>query len=215
MGATAAMHGMQYGNFAAKIHSYLHIDQSRKSQPMHLAFWLAGRPTSCVSAAAAEGISALLARHPQLTQLQQLNLQERHQLLEAWLAFIQLQSGSGLYAVFLSAGPKAAAPARPSAADAASGLFRMVCEQLRITGKITGRPSASWTAPPPFLSVSNPELYPAEGQKIIAGSAAQSTAVLFKKSGACAPAERTAEIQQGNRRFLKRDQTSGFAIPII
>lgn len=52
MGATAAMHGMQCGNFAAKITATCILTKARKSQPMHpglLACWAASMLRFCSS----------------------------------------------------------------------------------------------------------------------------------------------------------------------
>lgn len=215
MGATAAMHGMQYGNFAAKIHSYLHIDQSPKiSADASWPFGLLGSQHAAFLQQL-QKISALLARHPQLTQLEQLNLQERHQLLEAWLAFIQLQAGSRSFTPF---------------------FFQQALKQPRLHRHLLPMQRLDYFAwyvnsylhhredyrqairqldcPATFFIGEQSRLYPAEGQKIIAGSAPQSTAVLFKKSGHAPLLSEPLKFSREIGRFLKRSQTSA-AIPII
>ncbi|MEG2359308.1 alpha/beta fold hydrolase [Acinetobacter sp.] len=184
MGATAAMHGMQYGNFSAKIHSYLHIDQSPKIAAD--ASW----PFGLLGSQHAEfmqqlqRISALLARHPQQTQLQQLSLQERHQLLEAWLAFIQLQAGSQSITPFLFQ----QALKHPHLHRHLLPMQRLDYFLSYVNSYLHHREDYRQAirrldCPATFFIGEQSRLYPAEGQKIIASSLPQSTAVLFKKSG--------------------------------
>ena len=91
MGATTAMHGMSYGNFAEKISHYLHIDQSPKIKTDDLwAYGLFGEKHQNFKALLLE-LSTFLAEHPEQF-LQNYNSTQRDALFKLWTKLVKFQS---------------------------------------------------------------------------------------------------------------------------
>ncbi len=94
MGATTTMHGLKYGNFASKIKHYLHIDQTPKiSVDDDWQYGLYGK-RHAEFLAILEDISKVLAPNLSTPFAQHLNRQDRQQLINAWLRFIDLQNSN-------------------------------------------------------------------------------------------------------------------------
>jgi len=94
MGATTAMHGMQYGNFAEHISAYLHIDQTPKI-PVDdsWAYGLFGESHPVFISILTE-LSQLLAQHQHIRYIKDLDSQTREQIAKLWLQFIGLQNSN-------------------------------------------------------------------------------------------------------------------------
>ncbi|NWK75276.1 alpha/beta hydrolase [Acinetobacter sp. SwsAc6] len=94
MGATTAMHGMQYGQFHRSIQQYLHIDQTPKiSADQSWPFGLFGeKHTQFIEIL--QQISQVLKANPDAKAMPDLKSADRQRLLNSWLAFIDLQAGS-------------------------------------------------------------------------------------------------------------------------
>ena len=94
MGATTAMHGMQYGQFHRSIQQYLHIDQTPKiSADQSWPFGLFGeKHTQFIEIL--QQISQVLKANPDAKAMHDLKSADRQHLLNSWLAFIDLQAGS-------------------------------------------------------------------------------------------------------------------------
>ncbi len=94
MGATTAMHGMQYGNFAEHISAYLHIDQTPKI-PVNdsWAYGLFGESHPVFISILTE-LSQLLAQHQHIRYIKDLDSQTREQIAKLWLQFIGLQNSN-------------------------------------------------------------------------------------------------------------------------
>ncbi|HJE74944.1 MAG TPA: alpha/beta hydrolase, partial [Acinetobacter johnsonii] len=92
MGATTAMHGMQYGRFQNHIRSYLHIDQTPKISVD--ADWPHGlfAEKHADFKAILQNIADLLAQNAQYRLVSDLTAPIRTELVKQWLAFIQLQA---------------------------------------------------------------------------------------------------------------------------
>ena len=92
MGATTAMHGMHYDNFASQISAYLHIDQTPKIPVDDAwAFGLFGsRHQEFIDIL--QQLSALLAQYQQVELIRDLDTSVRKQIAALWLKFIQLQN---------------------------------------------------------------------------------------------------------------------------
>ena len=92
MGATTAMHGMQYGRFQNHIRSYLHIDQTPKiSVDVDWPHGLFAEKHADFKAIL-QNIADLLAQNVQYRLVSDLTASMRTELVKQWLAFIQLQA---------------------------------------------------------------------------------------------------------------------------
>lgn len=183
MGATTAMHGMQYGNFAEHISAYLHIDQTPKI-PVDdsWAYGLFGESHPVFISILTE-LSQLLAQHQHTRYVKDLDSQTRGQIAKLWLQFIGLQS-SNKYTL--------------------KG-FEWVLNQSRLQSLLLPSKRVDYMTwyinnylyhqedyrealqklqcPVTFLSGTQSKLYPVEGQTLIAQSIAHAKHVHFEKSG--------------------------------
>lgn len=183
MGATTAMHGMQYGSFSSNIHSYLHIDQTPKiTVDDAWPFGLFGKRHS-EFLQLLEKISALLAKNAEIPELNQLNLPDRTALLETWQSFMQLQSGSKAATLLVQRALK-----YPRLQPYVLPIQRLDYLAWYIHNYLHHQEDYRDTIrqlykPTTFFIGEQSKLYPAEGQKIIASSLGHARTVLFKKSG--------------------------------
>ena len=94
MGATTAMHGMHYANFAEHITAYLHIDQTPKI-PVDdsWGYGLFGEHHPVFISILTQ-ISELLAPHQDVKYIKDLDSNTRHQIAKLWLQFIGLQNNN-------------------------------------------------------------------------------------------------------------------------
>lgn len=183
MGATTAMHGMQYGNFAEHISAYLHIDQTPKI-PVddNWAYGLFGEHHPVFISILTE-LSQLLAKHQHIQYVKDLDSQTRGQIAKLWLQFIGLQN-SNKYSL--------------------KG-FEWVLNQSRLQSLLLPSKRVDYMTwyinnylyhqedyrealqklqcPVTFLSGTQSKLYPVEGQTLIAQSIAHAKHVHFEKSG--------------------------------
>ncbi|WP_313034333.1 alpha/beta hydrolase [Acinetobacter sp.] len=183
MGATTAMHGMQYGNFAEHISAYLHIDQTPKI-PVDdsWAYGLFGEHHPVFISILTE-LSQLLAQHQHTRYVKDLDSQTRGQIAKLWLQFIGLQN-SNKYTL--------------------KG-FEWVLNQSRLQSLLLPSKRVDYMTwyinnylyhqedyrealqklqcPVTFFSGTQSKLYPVQGQTLIAQSIAHAKHVHFKKSG--------------------------------
>ena len=183
MGATTAMHGMQYGRFQDHISSYLHIDQTPKISVD--ADWPHGlfAEKHADFKVILQNIADLLAQNAQYRLVSDLTASMRTELVKQWLAFIQLQ----------------ATPSRTAA------LFQKAFQQPYLQKFMLPIQRLDYMAwyiqnyldhqedyrsalsqidrPATFFIGEGSKLYPAQGQKLIASSVPHAKTVIFKKSG--------------------------------
>ncbi|GAA5184618.1 alpha/beta hydrolase [Acinetobacter kookii] len=183
MGATTAMHGMQYGNFSEQIAAYLHIDQTPKiSVDDSWDYGLFG-PQHQLFISILTELSQLLAQHQHIQYIKDLNSQARGQLAKLWLEFIGLQN-SNRYSL---------------------KAFEWVLNQSRLQSLLLPSHRVDYMAwyinnylyhqedyrealqklqcPVTFLSGTQSRLYPVKGQTLIAESITHAKQVRFEKSG--------------------------------
>lgn len=183
MGATTAMHGMQYGNFADKIQSYLHIDQTPKIRSN--ADWPYGlfgtRNPEFI--AILENISHVLARNARAISIKQLNSTDRESLLQSWLVFIDMQASSRVAPFLIKQALK-----RPSLQSHVLPIQRLDYLAWYINNYLHHLEDyrdaiCQLDKPTTFFIGEQSKLYPSDGQKVIANRLHNATAVIFKKSG--------------------------------
>lgn len=101
MGATTAMHGMQYGDFAQHVSAYLHIDQTPKiASDEEWSYGLLGEHYKQLSPLLQQ-VSNFLAEHQHHQNLEQLPAQLRLQLVHLWMKFLSLQDNTLLSSRFV------------------------------------------------------------------------------------------------------------------
>lgn len=203
MGATTAMHGMQYGRFQNHIRSYLHIDQTPKISVD--ADWPHGlfAEKHANFKAILQNIADLLAQNAHYRLVSDLTAPIRTELVKQWLDFIQLQ----------------ATPSRTAA------LFQKAFQQPYLQKFMLPIQRLDYMAwyiqnyldhqedyrsalsqidrPATFFIGEDSKLYPAQGQKLIASSVPHAKTVIFKKSGHTPLLSEPRKFSQEITRFLK------------
>ena len=202
MGATTAMHGIQYGRFQDHISSYLHIDQTPKISVD--ADWPHGlfAEKHADFKVILQNIADLLAQNAQYRLVSDLTAPIRTELVKQWLDFIQLQ----------------ATPSRTAA------LFQKAFQQPYLQKFMLPIQRLDYMAwyiqnyldhqedyrsalrqldrPATFFIGEDSKLYPAQGQKLIASSVPHAKTVIFKKSGHTPLLSEPRKFSQEITRFL-------------
>ncbi|WP_312050878.1 alpha/beta fold hydrolase [Acinetobacter schindleri] len=183
MGATTAMHGMHYANFAEHITAYLHIDQTPKI-PVDdsWSYGLFGEHHPVFISILTQ-ISELLATHQNVKYIKDLDSNTRHQIAKLWLQFIGLQNNNkySLKAFeWIMNQPRLQSLLLPS--------NRVDYMAWYINNYLYHREDyraaiQTLKCPVTFLSGSQSKLYPVEGQTLIAQSIPHAKQVRFEKSG--------------------------------
>ena len=183
MGATTAMHGMQYGQFHRSIQQYLHIDQTPKiSADQSWPFGLFGeKHTQFIEIL--QQISQVLKANPDAKAMPDLKSADRQRLLNSWLAFIDLQAGSKIAPFLIKQAlkyPRLQAHVLPiQRLDYLSWYIHNYLEHQEDYREAL----TQLTCPVTFFIGAESKLYPAEGQQQIANTIPQAQQVIFKKSG--------------------------------
>jgi pimeloyl-ACP methyl ester carboxylesterase len=183
MGASTAMHGMQYGQFHRSIQQYLHIDQTPKiSADQSWPFGLFGeKHTQFIEIL--QQISQVLKANPDAKAMPDLKSADRQRLLNSWLAFIDLQAGSKIAPFLIKQAlkyPRLQAHVLPiQRLDYLSWYIHNYLEHQEDYREAL----TQLTCPVTFFIGAESKLYPAEGQQQIANTIPQAQQVIFKKSG--------------------------------
>lgn len=183
MGATTAMHGMQYGQLKTKIKSYLHIDQSPKIACDHeWSYGLLGRQypqfIQCL-----QSIADFLTQHQHCQKLNQLTVEERQQLLQLWLSFVELQQSNRVSPLLFKLASK-----QPKLQQYLLPIQRLDYMAWYINNYLYHvedyRDAISQLdCPTTFFIGEQSSLYPVQGQLRIAASVKNAHKVIFKQSG--------------------------------
>ena len=183
MGATTAMHGMQYGEFGSKIKAYLHIDQTPKIPSDETwVYGLMGTQHPKFKALLAQ-ISELLDANGKLKYIHQLPKDQKNKLIELWLSFVSLQSLQQQASKTMRLAFKI-----PFLQDALLPIQRLDYLNWYIKNYLYHDEDyrlaiAGLQAPATFFIGEQSTLYPAAGQIKIADSVLNSNKVIFKRSG--------------------------------
>ena len=207
MGATTTMHGLKYGNFAASIRAYLHIDQTPKiSVDNDWAYGLFGsQHTDFI--AILEQISVLLENQKHQQTLQQMDKQARQQLAQLWLQFIQLQNNNPKHIKmfgWLLQQPKLSSFLFPSQDIQYMKWYidNYLHHKEDYRAAIT-----QLTCPVTFFTGTQSKLYAAAGQTQIAQSIPHSKQVLFHKSGHTPLINEPIKFAKEIRQFLNEQSS--------
>lgn len=204
MGATTAMHGMQYGDLGIKLKAYLHIDQTPKiSTDDTWAYGLLGAKYPEFKVLM-QHLAKFLHGHQNHTQLRDLNPDQRNQLVELWMAFLALQSGSPFTTKVLKF-----ALSQPSLQQRLLPIQRLDYMRWYIDNYLHHdedyrKALSKLDCPATFFIGTQSTLYPAQGQIQIAESVANSNHVLFKRSGHAPLITEPFKFSAELSKFLKR-----------
>lgn len=183
MGATTAMHGMQYGDFSSKIQSYLHIDQSPKiSSDSDWAYGLFG-PRYPEFIQLLKSIADFLNQHQHCQNLDQLTAASRQQLLHMWYRFIELQNNNQFNPRLLKLSFK-----HPKLQKHLLPIQRLDYMAWYINNYLYHAEDyrdviSELNCPTTFFIGEQSKLYPMQGQLKIAESVKNARHILFKRSG--------------------------------
>ena len=183
MGATTAMHGMQYGHFRDRIKRYLHIDQTpRIEADEHWSYGLMGTKHPQLKQLLKQ-LSDFLHQHEGVKIISELNQNDQQKLIEMWIEFIELQASDKLTPkVFRFAFnlPKVNKHILPI--QRLDYLTWYIDNYLNHHEDYREAISAL-EKPTTFFIGEKSTLYASEGQIIIANSVANNQQIIFRKSG--------------------------------
>ena len=202
MGATTAMHGMQYGRFQNHIRSYLHIDQTPKISVD--ADWPHGlfAEKHADFKAILQNITDLLAQNAQYRLVSDLTASTRTELVKQWLAFIQLQvTPSRTAALFQKAFQQPYLQKFMLPIQRLDYMVWYIQNYLDHQEDYRGALSQI-DRPATFFIGEESKLYAAQGQKLIASSVPHAKTVVFKKSGHTPLLSEPLKFSQEITRFL-------------
>lgn len=184
LGATTAMHWMQFGNFRQLlIKGYLHIDQTPCiHNTTDWSYGLLGdqQPLFLQSL---QQLLTLLSRHPTITSISEFPRVDKQLLLDIWGNTLASMLGKKIPKILLRLAPhqqhifKLLVPF--SNASYMSMYLNAYLNQRNDYRSVI----ASTDIPMTFFIGEQSQLYAAEGQRLIAQSAKQPTTVMFEKSG--------------------------------
>lgn len=183
MGASTAMHGMQYGHLSSKLKSYLHIDQTPKiSTDFNWSYGLFGQDYFQFIELL-QSISDFLAQHQDKQTLAQLEVQPRKQLLNMWLDFIQLQDSNKISPLLFKLALK-----QPSLQKHLLPIQRLDYMAWYINNYLHHQQDyrkaiIGLDCPTTFFIGAKSTLYPAQGQLEIAERMKNAKSVVFERSG--------------------------------
>ncbi|MFC6052559.1 peroxidase [Acinetobacter sp. Ac_877] len=183
MGATTAMHGMQYGNLSEHLRSYLHIDQTPKiTVDDSWQYGLFGQEHQQFKLLLKK-ISTFLNQHSTTVFIEDLSEKSRNKLVKIWAEFIAFQSSNKISPFLFKLAEK-----QPKLQKYVLPIHRLDYLKWYIDNYLYHKEDYRQTisqlnCPTTFFSGEKSTLYPIQGQKIIAKSVANSHQVIFKKSG--------------------------------
>ncbi|WP_343596703.1 alpha/beta hydrolase [Acinetobacter sp.] len=203
MGATTAMHGMQYGDFSEYIQTYLHIDQSPKIAVD--ATWEHGlfAEQHQQFRQYLHQLSALLTHAKNPRYLHELSNSERYFLVHTWQELIEFQGSNQLFpALFKLAKeyPFLQSPLLPlQRLDYLAWYL-----DTYLNHQEDYRPAITQlTCPTTFFIGMQSRLYPAQGQHMIAQHIPQAKVVEFHQSGHTPLVSEPLKFRNALHDFLK------------
>ena len=183
MGASTAMHGMQYGNLQNKLKAYLHIDQTPKiPSDLNWEFGLFGKKYFKVKRLLKD-FSEFLQQYSNYRYVDELPIEPRTELIQIWLNFIKIQGSNKLSPIMFNLALK-----HPLLQKHLLPIRRMDYLKWYIDNYLNHnedyRATISTVACPTTFCIGElSKLYPIEGQLRVSDSLVNSQNIIFKKSG--------------------------------
>lgn len=206
MGATTAMHGMQYGNLKNQLKAYLHIDQTPQiTNDESWPFGLFGTKHDKFKQLLSE-LSSFLHQHQQYRYVDDLPTEPRTKLVQIWLSFIKLQSSNKLSPFLFKLALK-----QPQLQKYILPIRRLDYLTWYIDNYLNHHENyretiAQLQCPTTFFIGQQSTLYPSEGQVIISNSVKNSQQIMFKNSGHTPLITEPMKFSQEIYHFLRQIQ---------
>ena len=203
MGATTAMHGMQYGDLSKHITSYLHIDQSPKILvDQNWKFGLFGDNHNQFKQLL-EKLSTFLHSHKTYSYVDSLNDEKRNHLVSMWLEFIELQSSNKISPFLFKLALK-----RPNLQKYILPIHRLDYLTWYIDNYLYHTEDyretlSNLNCPTTFFTGLQSSLYASQGQTLVAKSLKQSKQIVFEKSGHTPLISEPIKFTREIKKFLK------------
>lgn len=183
MGATTAMHGMQYGDLQGKLKSYLHIDQSPKIPTDDgWEFGLLGKKHDQLKRLLNE-LSVFLHQYTAFKFIEDLPTDARNQLVQLWSQFIKIQTNGKISPRLFNFALKQPQLQKYLLPIQSIDYMTWYIDNYLNHDEDYRATIANFNCPTTFFIGEKSNLYPAKGQKIIAASLKNSNSILFKCSG--------------------------------
>ena len=183
MGASTAMHGMQYGNLQNKLKAYLHIDQTPKiPSDLNWEFGLFGKKYFKVKRLLKD-FSEFLQQYSNYRFVDELPIEPRTELIQIWLNFIKIQGSNKLSPIMFNLALK-----HPLLQKHLLPIRRMDYLKWYIDNYLNHNEDyratiSTLACPTTFFIGELSKLYPIEGQLRVSDSLVNSQNIIFKKSG--------------------------------
>ncbi|WP_445116060.1 alpha/beta fold hydrolase [Acinetobacter sp. WZC-1] len=204
MGATTAMHGMQYDDLSQRLKAYLHIDQSPKipTDPSW-SYGLFGKKYYKFKRLLKD-LSSFMDQYSSYKYVEDLPDEPRSQLIKMWLHFIRIQGSNKISPMLFNLALK-----KPGLQKHILPIHRLDYLAWYINNYLHHNEDyrkaiAALDCPTTFFIGEQSTLYPFKGQILIAESLKNAQSIFFKHSGhtplLTEPVKFSREISQ----FLKQ-----------
>lgn len=183
MGATTAMHGMQYGNLKSKLKAYLHIDQTPKiPTDDSWAYGLFGKKHQKFKRFL-QDFSNFLHQYDHVRFVDELPPIPRQELVQMWVNFIKIQGSNKLAPFVFNLTLK-----HPKLQKHLLPIRRLDYMTWYIDNYLNHDEDyrsaiANLACPTTFFIGEKSTLYPVEGQMQVSKSLANAQNIIFKHSG--------------------------------
>ncbi|WP_111858700.1 alpha/beta fold hydrolase [Acinetobacter sp. CFCC 10889] len=183
MGATTAMHGMQYGNLGDKLKAYLHIDQTPKIPSDDTwKFGLFGKKHLKFKRFLKD-YSDFLHQYQDYRFVDELPSEPRTELVQMWINFIKIQGSNKVSPFIFNLALK-----RPQLQKHLLPIRRLDYMTWYIDNYLNHNEDyrsaiTQLDCPTTFFIGEQSTLYPSEGQKRIANQLSNAQSIIFERSG--------------------------------
>ena len=204
MGATTAMHGMQYGDLKSKLKAYLHIDQTPKiPSDFTWEFGLFGKKYFKVKRLLRD-FSAFLHQYSNYTFVDELPLEPRTELIQIWLNFIKIQGSNKLSPIMFKLALKHPQLQKHLLPIRRLDYMRWYIDNYLNHNEDYREAIANLNCPTTFFMGEKSSLYPVEGQLLVSNTLANAQNIIFKRSGHTPLITEPVKFSREISAFLKR-----------
>jgi pimeloyl-ACP methyl ester carboxylesterase len=203
MGATTAMHGMQYGQLGSRLNSYLQIDQAPKiGVDENWPYGLFGDKHQQFKALLIH-LSEFLHQHAEYTHIQQMDVLQRKNLVELWLQFIELQASNKISPFLFKLAVKRPVLQRYILPTQRLDYLRWYIDNYLHHQEDYREALSQLSCPTLFFTGAQSTLYAAEGQRQVMERMPNAKQVLFHQSGHTPLLTEPLKFSQEIAQFLK------------
>lgn len=203
MGATTAMHGMQYGQLGSRLNSYLQIDQAPKiGVDENWPYGLFGDKHQQFKALLIH-LSEFLHQHAEYTHIQQMDVLQRKNLVELWLQFIELQASNKISPFLFKLAVKRPVLQRYILPTQRLDYLRWYIDNYLHHQEDYRDALSRLSCPTLFFTGAQSTLYATEGQRQVMERMPNAKQVLFHQSGHTPLLTEPLKFSQEIAQFLK------------